>query len=139
MRFWDTSGVIKLLVEEPDTRRARELMAWDEQMAVWWCTPVECWSALARLRREERLAEPVVEAATANLDILRGVWYEVLPTEEVRRQARRVLRLHRLRASDALQLAAALVWVDTFEEGEFVCFDARLREAARLEGLLAIM
>ncbi|MGH7459443.1 MAG: type II toxin-antitoxin system VapC family toxin [Longimicrobiales bacterium] len=138
MRFWDTSGVIKLLVQEADTERARELVAWDEQMAVWWCTPVECWSALARLRREELMSDDVLERAAANLDILRAAWYEVLPSEEVRRQARRLLRIHRLRASDALQLAAALVWVGTFEEGEFVCFDARLREAARNEGLLTV-
>ncbi len=139
MRFWDTSGVIKLLVEEPETERARELMISDEQMAVWWCSPVECWSALARLRPEDQMSEDVVDRASANLDILRSAWYEISPTEEVRRQARRLLRLHRLRASDALQLAAALVWAGTFEEGEFVCFDARLREAARLEGLLVVM
>ena len=65
MRFWDTSGVIKLLVQEPDTVRARELLGWDEQMAVWWCTPVECWSALARLRTPGRVVllhySPVID------------------------------------------------------------------------------
>ena len=38
---------------------------------------------------------------------------EVLPAEAVREQAARLLRLHPLRAADALQLAAALVWADS--------------------------
>ena len=138
MRFWDTSAVLKLLVQEPDTARARELLADDEHMAVWWCTPVECWSALARLRRDEVLGDNVLDGVNVNLDVLRNGWYEVLPSEEVRRHARRLLRVHRLRASDALQLAAGLVWAGTFEEGEFVCFDARLIEAAGREGLLTV-
>jgi predicted nucleic acid-binding protein len=52
------------------------------------------------------------------------------PSQEVRDQARRVLRVHPLRAADALQLAAALVW----KGRHFVCFDQRLREAAQREG-----
>jgi hypothetical protein len=42
---------------------------------------------------------------------------------------------HPLRAADALQLGAALVWCEEQSHGEvFVCLDARLREAARREG-----
>jgi hypothetical protein len=40
-----------------------------------------------------------------------------------------------LRATDALQLAAALVWCDETPRGEpFVCLDERLGDAARREG-----
>jgi hypothetical protein len=40
-----------------------------------------------------------------------------------------------LRAADALQLAAALVWSDESPTGEgFVSLDDRLREAARRQG-----
>jgi hypothetical protein len=44
-----------------------------------------------------------------------------------------------LRAADALQLAAALVWCqgDPLQHG-FVCLDQRLREAARREGFTAL-
>jgi predicted nucleic acid-binding protein len=57
-----------------------------------------------------------------------------MPSEEVRLQCRRLLRVHALRAADALQLAAALVWTGRMDEGEFVVADGRLAEAARLEG-----
>ena len=57
----------------------------------------------------------------------------------VRAQAARVLRLHPLRAADALQLAAELIWCqgDPVRNG-FVCLDQRLREAARREGFTVL-
>lgn len=47
----------------------------------------------------------------------------------------RLLRVHPLRAADALQLAAALIAVsDAPRNFPFTCADARLAEAARKEG-----
>jgi predicted nucleic acid-binding protein len=134
VRFWDTSALAALLVDEPRTARARELVDRDPEFAVWWGTPIECWSAIARLRRAGDLTADGEDAAHRRLDVLRQVWYEVLPSEEVRSQCRRLLRVHPLRAADALQLAAALVWTGRMDEGEFVVADGRLAEAARLEG-----
>ncbi len=69
------------------------------------------------------------------LDILRGAWSEVLPSENLRRRAERLLAVHPLRAADALQLAAALLWArGATNEHAFVCFDERLRQAAVREG-----
>jgi len=79
----------------------------DSAMVAWWGSPVECWSAFARLSREGVLDETAVQAATERLDTLRQAWVEVLPTEQVRNHAARLLRIHPLRAADALQLAAA--------------------------------
>jgi len=60
---------------------------------------------------------------------------EVQPSEEVRQTALRLVRMHNLRAADALQLAAALVWARHVPTGlDFVCMDARLRTAAEKEG-----
>jgi predicted nucleic acid-binding protein len=128
------SALAALLVEEPRTARARELVDRDPEFAVWWGTPIECWSAIARLRRAGDLTADGEDAAHRRLDVLRQVWYEVMPSEEVRLQCRRLLRVHALRAADALQLAAALVWTGRMDEGEFVVADGRLAEAARLEG-----
>jgi hypothetical protein len=46
----------------------------------------------------------------SRLDHLRTRWHEITPTDGVRDQAERLLALHRHRAGDALQLAAALDW-----------------------------
>ena len=47
---------------------------------------------------------------------------------------RRVLRVHPLRAADALQLAAALEWSGGAASGMFITYDERLRDAASREG-----
>jgi hypothetical protein len=79
---------------------------------------------LAGLLRSDTERAILVEAA----DI-------VAPTPRVRDRAGRVLGAHPLRAADALQLAAALVWCDDAPQGEtFVCLDDRLRQAAAREG-----
>lgn len=73
---------------------------------VWWGTPVECAAALARLRREEILHASDEDQARAILARLATSRMEMAPSQEVRHQATRVLRLHPWRAADALQLAA---------------------------------
>jgi predicted nucleic acid-binding protein len=135
MRFWDSSAILPLLVEDPRTNAIVELMGDDPAAAVWWLTPVECWSALARLEREQRLTEAGVTEAVALLREATRRWTEVPPIERVREQATRLLRLHPLRAADALQLAAAVVLAD-FEPRTlpFVTLDHRLASAARREG-----
>jgi uncharacterized protein len=138
VRFWDASAIIALVVDEPNALHVQELLERDEQMAVWWSTPVECWSALEQARRAGRMTADAVDAANRLLEPLRSAWFEVSPSTEVRMRARRLLRVHSLRAADALQLAAALVWAGTWAQGEFVSFDERLREAARLEGLALV-
>jgi hypothetical protein len=55
-------------------------------------------------------------------------------TSSLREAAGRALAVHPLRAADALQLAAALVWSDGAIGESFVCLDAALRDAARREG-----
>jgi predicted nucleic acid-binding protein len=87
-------------------------------------------SALAKAAGQEGLAE-----ALRALAALADGWYEVQPTSELRARAMRLLRVHPLRAADAVQLAAALI--ATSEDPSHLPFftaDDRLREAARKEG-----
>lgn len=135
MRFWDASALIPLCLQERQSTALKRLAQEDESLAVWWGSSVECLSAFARLRREAVLSETEEEQARVILRALQGALTEIEPTPAVREQAGRVLRLHPLRAADALQLAAALVWCqgDPLQHG-FVCLDQRLREAARREG-----
>lgn len=134
MRFWDASAVIPLVLEQPATARSLALLAEDPDVVIWWATPVECASALARVRREGLLTEVDEARAVARLDALRSGWYEMLPGDAVRAQALRVLRLHPLRAADALQLGAAMEWVGAPAVGALVTFDDRMAAAAAREG-----
>jgi predicted nucleic acid-binding protein len=135
MRFWDASALIPLCLQEQQTALLKKLAQEDEAIVAWWGSPVECLSALARLRREDALSTAEEDQAQTVLRALMTTWTEVEPSGLVREQAGRVLRLHPLRAADALQLAAALVWC----QGDpvrhtFICLDQRLREAAHREG-----
>lgn len=135
MKFWDASAVIPLCLDELRTASLRKVAEEDEALVAWWATPVECYSAFARLRREELLTTKEEEQARAVLTALAAEWTEIEPSRTVREQAGRALLLHPLRAADALQLAAALVWSRGQTTGHhFVCLDQRLREAARREG-----
>ena len=135
MKFWDSSGLVPLLLDQPETPRVRHLLEEDPEVVVWWGTPLECVSAVARVRREGALDFDAEAAVHALLDTLQDAWTEILPSEPLRRRASRILRVHSLRAADALQLAAALIWSERTEGTELVTFDERLTVAARLEGL----
>jgi predicted nucleic acid-binding protein len=135
VRFWDTSALVPLVIEQPASARAKELFAEDPGMVAWWATPVECWSALARLRRGSRLSQHEEDAAGELVQQLRDSWTEVLPSDDIRQRAWRLLQVHALRAADAMQLSAALTFAGSPPEGGFVAFDERLRQVARQEGL----
>lgn len=134
MRFWDTSAVVPLLLDQEATPEVARLFSEDPEMVAWWGTPVECASAAARLRREEFLTVDEEERVLQLLGRLRGSWIEVLPSEELRDRASRLLRVHPLKAADALQLAAARLWAAGSSGAELVTFDECLALAARLEG-----
>jgi predicted nucleic acid-binding protein len=99
----------------------------------------ECVSAIARLERESLLTYEDAAAALARLRVWNVTWTEVPATPPVKEQAMRLLRLHPLRAADALQLAAAIVAAD-FQPGtlEFVTLDSRQSVAAEREGFVVI-
>jgi len=108
-------------------------------MVVWWATSVEATSAFCRLKREGNLAAHEASQAISRLDHLRTRWHEITPTDGVRDQAERLLALHRLRAGDALQLAAALDWCSDRPRGRiFIAGDGELLGAADAEGFTCV-
>ena len=139
MRFWDSSALVPLLVAEAATGPIQALAARDPHMLVWWMTEIECASALARLERENALGAKGAQLAWERLAQLAGGWHEVEPGETVRETAKRFLRVHPLRAADALQLAAAFVAAEGRPRAlPFVTLDGRLADAARKEGFALV-
>ena len=64
---------------------------------------------------------------------------QILPDDDLRNAAFDLLKRHRLRASDALQLAAALAIPDRDAlPVQFVCLDELLRSAAKQEGFVCV-
>jgi uncharacterized protein len=139
MKFWDSSAIVPLLVNESVSEAVREILQADSEMVVWWASRTECLSAMHRRMREGNIRTTGEKQVRNILSVLSGAWAEVLPGDFVRQRAERLLSVHRLRAADAFQLAAALVWSKESTMGlEFVCLDDNLCEAASKEGFLVV-
>jgi predicted nucleic acid-binding protein len=140
VRFWDSSAIVPLLVGEPSTAAAVAEVERDPEIMVWWATEVECVSALARMEREAALEGPGMTAAIERLDALSRAWQEVQPVDRVRQTANRLLRVHGLRAADALQLGAAISGAEDRPASlGLVTLDERLARAAEREGFKVVV
>ena len=135
MNFWDTSALGALSVDEPRRQTALRVLEADERIVVWWGTAIEYVAAISRRERDGSLKPDEVTEHLGRLTALSQVWYEVQPSRRLKVVAQRLLRVHPLRAADSLQLAAALVAAEDDPSSlGFVCFDARLNQAASREG-----
>jgi uncharacterized protein len=140
MKFWDASAIVPLLLAEATTKPLQSLAAADSVMLVWWASEVECGSAIARLEREGSLDPSAAHEAFDRLRRLAHAWHEVDPSDPIRETAVRLLRVHPLRAADALQLAAAFLAAERRPSSmELVTLDDRLAMAARKEGFVVMV
>ena len=133
MRFWDTSALVPLLVQEPGSDLVSEWLAQDLEMVLWGLTRIELASAIERRAREGRLTRG---PALRRLERLASNAHEVLDLPAVRARALPLLARHPLRAADAAQLGAALLVADPDPASlSMVVLDRRLAAAAEREGL----
>jgi predicted nucleic acid-binding protein len=139
VKFWDASAIVPLLIAEPASRRLQALAAKDPTMLVWWGSQIECVSALARLERDGALTPDAIALALERLDAVAMSWHQIDSSDSIREAAIRFLRVHPLRAADALQLAAAFLGAERRPASlEIVSLDDRLSSAARKEGFAII-
>ncbi len=109
------------------------------EIVVWWCSPVEVASALARLLRTKLLSPRDWAEARNTATVFEQAWMVVGPSNGVRAKAQQMVERHDLRAADAFQLAAALEWCGDVPQGrKFLTADARLLQAALLAGFDAL-
>jgi len=133
--FWDSSALVPVLLPESRSEALTSLLIADKETVIWWATPLECQSAIYRQHRDKSLPAAALTQANDRMRAFVEHADSVAPTDDVRRRAARLLAGHALRAADALQLAAALIWCEEQPHDEtFVSLDDRLRGAARKEG-----
>lgn len=135
MKFWDTSALIPLVVDERASAETRRLLDEDQDVVVWMLTSVELLSALGKLgRAAPELTDLLPGVRLDALDLFKQ-WAAVTHVEGVRRRAERLVGVHPLTAADALQLGAALLASgDRPETLDFVTLDHTLGRCAQLEG-----
>jgi predicted nucleic acid-binding protein len=132
--FWDASALVPLCVRQVATPRVILLYKTYETV-IWWATPVEIASALARLVRVNQL-DAQEWAKAVNLAKRLAEWWSVIqPSDALRATSMQLVDRYDLRAADSFQLAAALEWCEYAPEGRvFLTTDHRLKEAALLSG-----
>ncbi len=129
--FWDTSAIIPLYCNQAMSADSRSLRRRFKLPVVWWGTHVEVNSGIRRLRSDGFVTEVQSRAALEKWDKLRSLARIVNPDDKVLRLAASLTASHDIRALDAFQLAAALVWCSEKPKNRpFVCADGRLSDAA---------
>ncbi len=97
VRFWDTSALVTLLVDESQTDYSLGSLVEDQEMLVWCLIRVEVMSALCCCNREGVLADVDFRHAKARLTTILENVYEIKAIEAVRDRACRLLEVHPLR------------------------------------------
>jgi len=137
MKFWDSSAIVPLLINEENTEYCIKAVADDPRMLIWCLSPLEVVSALCRSVRDGLLGAEEFQKAKKRLAIIASRADEVTAVHRVRSRALRLLEVHPLRAADACQLGAALVGSQEDPERlTILCFDDRLKSAATKEGFV---
>src|SRR6266705_1132884 len=107
VRFWDTSALIPLVIEEATSAACRRLLRNKADLVVWVLTRTEMTSAIWRRARAGDLDMSAVPRVLSRIGALADRWTEITDVDLVRDRAERLLAQNALRAADALQLAAA--------------------------------
>lgn len=131
--YVDTSAVVKLLVDEDDSERARRTWRSLDRIISSVLVYPETAAALAAARRAGRLDAASHRLARDGLEAIWGILVPIACTNDVIRLAATLAEDEGLRGYDAVHLASALVTAD--DEPLFLCFDEELAEAAWRNGL----
>ena len=132
--FADSSALAKRYIADEASDRVDQLLAQATGLSVSVLCLPEIVSALCRRKRERFLTTPQYEAARNALEGDLGDATVVQITDEVTLRCVELLEAHRLRASDAIQIASALVW----DADLFISADAQQCTAARAAGIKTI-
>jgi predicted nucleic acid-binding protein len=134
LAFWDSSALVPLCVRQEITPRAIALYK-THDAAVWWATPAEIASGLARLLRMKQIDSSDWTKARKLAKRLADSWAVIQPSNGLLSRSIQLVERYDLRAADSFQLAAALEWCEDAPQGRvFLTTDRKLREAALLSG-----
>jgi uncharacterized protein len=132
--FWDASALVPLCVRQGITPQAIAFYK-SHDAVVWWATPVEIASALARLLRMKQLDSRAWARSNKLAGTLADSWSVIQPSDALRATSIKLVDRYDLRAADSFQLAAALEWCEYAPQGRvFLSADQKLRDAALLSG-----
>jgi predicted nucleic acid-binding protein len=138
--FWDTSALVPLCVFQDASSAAQREHRKYSAKTLWWGTQVEVRSSFARLIRNGDIERAGFQTAVKKWLAISQRARELPPSLRVLEIASDLPDEYGVRALDAFQLAAALVWCKEKPRNRpFVCADNRLGVAAGDAGFDPVM
>ncbi len=132
--FFDTSALLKLVVDEDDSELAEAIWQLARRRICSALAYPEGRAALAAAHRGGRLDDAGLRQAVVNFDAVNGSTHRILPDQKLLDAAGALAEDHALRGYDAVQLASAL---EIGAGAVLVSWDAELIGAAVDAGLRA--
>lgn len=132
--YFETSAVVKLLVDEPGSSVAADLWDAADRHLTSRITYVEGCAALAAAKRSGRLSSAAYGKTKSGLAQRFGQMYIVEVSAAVALRAGELAERHALRGYDAVHLASAISLEDS--DAIFVSWDSQLGRAARAAGMV---
>jgi predicted nucleic acid-binding protein len=133
--YLETSSLVKLYVQEPDSDAVRETVLTADVVATSILAYAEARAAFARKRRERGISETAYRSVKDSLDRDWPNYFVLGLTDQSVNSAGDLAEKHALRGFDALHLAAAVYLRSAGAAAiRFHTADSRLRDAARREG-----
>jgi predicted nucleic acid-binding protein len=133
--YLDTSSLVKLYVEEPDSDEMQGLVGQADVVATSVLAYPEARATFARRRRERLMTAAEAKTAIRQLDADWSRLLVILLTDEIARSAGDLAGKHGIRGADAVHLASFEALLDACDDDvRFSCADVRLVRAARALG-----
>jgi len=133
--YLDTSALVKLFIDEPDTAVIADLLQHASATFTHLITYAEARAALAKAVRMKRINDEAhisykvaLESYWGNIDVIS------LNMSQIKR-AGDLAEIHGLRGYDCVQLAAAELIFEQSRDVTFASFDQHLNQAARAIGM----
>lgn len=131
--FCDTSALIKLLIDEPDSAQIHQATERAGLISACRITWAEAMAAMARRQRDDPTSADDIEQARQRLMKLWSSFTIVEVSQQLVEAAGRFADGFALRGYDSVQLAAAHeLHMSSEQPVTFACFDRRLNQAAQL-------
>jgi uncharacterized protein len=139
MNYFDTSALIKHLIEEAGSERVETLITAEPRLATSQVAYAEVHAALARKLREGALTPAAHQTISHSFDSDWRLYLRIDLIDPLLALTRELVLRHPLRGFDAIHLASALRLRERIGEAvQLVASDERLLVAAKNEGLATV-
>ncbi|MGC8876844.1 type II toxin-antitoxin system VapC family toxin [Thermus sp.] len=136
--FLETSGLLKVLLQEDLSDLAREAFSQAQAHAASAFALPEAVGVLHAMRRDNKLTRLLYRKALRELYELWDYLEILTPTLEGHMRAARLCEKHPLKGADALHLEGALFFKELHPDSTLLTFDRALYRAAKKEGLAVV-